>query len=82
MKITSEQKLRYFDFWGGAKERVKLLSYEELDIIEMELEIMYYPEGLTETQLNDIFWFDDEFIAEILGYESFEDIIEERRHEK
>lgn len=55
MKITTEQRLRYFDFWGGAKERASLLTYEELDIIEMELEMAYYPEGIDETKLNDIF---------------------------
>ena len=81
MKIISEQKLRYFDFWGGAKEKAKLLSYEELDIIEMELEMMFFPEGLEETKLNDIFWFDDDFIAQILGYEDFKTLWEER-HEK
>ena len=80
MKITTEQKLRYFDFWGGAKERAKLLSYEELDIIEMELEMMY-EDGIDETMLNDIFWFDEDFIASILGYDSFETIWEDR-HEK
>ena len=78
MKIISEQKLRHFDFWGGAKEKVKMLSYEELDIIELELEMMYYPEGIEETKLNDIFWFDDDFIAQILGFEDFETLWGER----
>lgn len=80
MKIITEQKIRYFDFWGGAKEHAKLLSYEELDIIEMELEMMY-EDGIDETLLNDIFWFDEDFIASILGYDSFETIWGER-HEK
>lgn len=82
MKIITEQKLRNFGFWGGAKDRVKFLTNEELDLIEEELEAWYYPEGLTETQINDIFWFDDDFIASMLGYDLFDTIIEERRHAK
>lgn len=81
MKITTEQKLRHFDFLGGAKERAKLLSYEELDIIEMELKMMY-EDGIDETLLNNIFCLDEDFIASILGYDSFETIREDRHHEK
>ena len=35
-----------------------------------------YPEGMEEVEVNDFFWFEDDTIAEWLGYSSFEEIIE------
>jgi hypothetical protein len=67
--------LSEFDFWAGAQDRVKYLSRDELEQIEQILEEIY-PEGLSETDINDLFWFEDELIAEWLGYESFEEIME------
>ena len=40
-----------------------------------------YPDGIDETQLNDIFWFDDDFMAECLGYNDFETLYT-KRHKK
>lgn len=78
MKIISEDKrLRDFDFWSGAKDTVNYLTNDELDIIEDMLEDAY-PDGMTETQLNDLFWFDTDVIAEWLGYDDFESLINER----
>lgn len=75
MKITSEKSLRDFEFWSGAKETVKYLTDEELDTIEEILEDCY-PDGMDETTINDFFWFEDETIAEWLGYANFEEIME------
>lgn len=78
MKIISEDKrLRDFDFWSGAKDTVDYLTSDELDTIEDMLEDAY-PDGMTETQLNDLFWFDTDVIAEWLGYEDWETLYEER----
>ena len=73
MKVYQEATLKNFEFWGGAVERVNCLTFEELDQIESILEDCY-PDGISETTLNDIFWFDEDWIAEMLGYESFEEI--------
>ena len=74
MKIYSEKSLRYFEFWSGAKNRVEKLSWDELDIIEEQLNELY-PDGIDETELNDIFWFDFESVAEWIG-ETEESIME------
>ena len=74
MKIYSEKSLRDFEFWSGAKDRVKYLSAEQLDTIENILDDLY-PEGMTETEVNDLFWFDEDTIAEWLGYENFDEIM-------
>ena len=81
MKIHTEQNLRDFEFWSGAKQTAELLTDEELDTIESMLEDIY-PDGMSETQVNDIFWFEDEFIAECLGYEDFETLYNERYEDR
>ena len=75
MKIYREIPLSEFDFWAGAKDRVKYLTEEELEQIEQILEDIY-PKGMSEFEVNDLFWFAEELIAEWLGYESFEEIME------
>jgi hypothetical protein len=74
MKIHMETDLHHFEFWSGAKDTVKHLTWEELDKIESMLEDIY-PDGMDETELNDFFWFEDDTIAEWLGYESFEELM-------
>lgn len=78
MKIINEDKsLRDFDFWSGAKDTVGYLTSDELDTIECLLEDAY-PDGMTETQINDLFWFDTDVIAEWLGYSDWEELVTQR----
>ncbi|OQB14299.1 MAG: hypothetical protein BWY15_01154 [Firmicutes bacterium ADurb.Bin193] len=71
MKIYKEESLTDFEFWSGAKDTAKYLTDEELTTIESYLEELF-PDGMDETELNDFFWFEDDTIAEWLGYEDFE----------
>ena len=66
MKIYSEKSLRNFEFWSGAKENANELTSAQLDEVETILEDLY-PEGMDETQINDLFWFDFDTIKEWLG---------------
>lgn len=66
MKIYSEKSLRNFEFWSGAKENASELTSVQLDEVENILEDMY-PEGMGETEINDLFWFDFDTIKEWLG---------------
>lgn len=52
-------------FWSGGKQTAELLTLEELENVLSTIEELY-PEGIDATQLNDIFWFDTEFIEEII----------------
>lgn len=81
MKIYEEKSLRDFEFWSGAKDTVEYLTDEELDTIEAMLEDVY-PDGMEDTQVNDIFWFEDDWIAEMLGYEDFEAIMHREEEEE
>ena len=69
MKITSEMSLKNFKAWSGAKDTLnKLIELDKCEELEFILDDLY-PNGMTETQLNDILWFDDEWIYETLGIE-------------
>ena len=71
MKITSEMSLKNFKAWSGAKDTLnKLIELDKCDELEFILDDLY-PNGLTETQLNDILWFEDEWIFETLGIEEY-----------
>ncbi len=70
MTITKELDLTDFNFWSGAKDHS--FTYNELKDIEDQLEEIY-PDGMTETDVNDLFWFEDESLCEWLGldYEEY-----------
>lgn len=72
MKITTERTLNSFDFWCGAKDTAARFTMQELNTITEILEELY-PEGMEDTQVNDLFWFEDQLLCEWLGldYEEF-----------
>lgn len=75
MKYYVEESLRNFKFWNGAKDTVDELTLEDLDIIESCLD-----DGgeWSDTAINDFFWFENDTIAEWLGYSSWERMLWER----
>lgn len=73
MKIYYEKSLSDFEFWSGAKDRTKFLTIEDFDTIETIIEDLY-PDGIDETKLNDLFWFEEDTIAEWLGFSSWEEL--------
>ena len=69
MKITSEISLKNFKAWSGAKDTLnKLIELDKCEDLEFILDDLY-PDGLTDTQLNDILWFESDWIYETLGIE-------------
>lgn len=59
----------HYQPWVGARDTYALVAcHNKLDELD-ELITEYYPEGLTETQLNDILWFDREWVLSSLGIE-------------
>lgn len=77
MTITYELDLNRFEAWSGAKETLERIrregKCEELENVLEEL----YPDGMTETELNDLLWFDSESVYEWLGIRSEEQIEKE-----
>ena len=69
MTIKMEIGLREFDAWSGAiSTKDVILDNGKEDMFE-ELINELYPEGLSETELNDLLWFDDDWLYEQLGIE-------------
>ena len=81
MRIYTEQSLKDFEFWSGARDRAKYLTDDQFDTIEAILEDAY-PDGMTDTEINDFFWFEEDTIADWLGYNSFEELMEESDSEE
>lgn len=76
MKIYTEVSLSNFEFWLGAEDIANELTDEQFNIIEAQLE-MDYPEGMSDEDVNDVFRFDEDYIAQILGYDDWEEFMHE-----
>jgi len=64
MKVSTELQLTSFNFWSGAKQHS--FTYSELNDLEYSIEDLYH-EGVTDMQINDLFWFEEEFLCECIG---------------
>ena len=67
MKLFKEESISSFEAWSGAKEtQQRIIDENKEDEFDQLIEELY-PDGLDETQLNDILWFEEESIFESLG---------------
>lgn len=80
MKIYKEVDYSEFEFWSGAVDTINLLTSRELERVWEELENCWLEnnEMPSETDINDFFWFENDTIAEWLGYEDWEKLEEDR----
>ena len=66
MKIISEISVRDFKAWSGAESTLqRIIEEDKVDEFDTQIEELY-PDGLTDTQLNDLLWFDSESVFEWL----------------
>ena len=73
MKLYTEKSLSSFEPWSGAKDTFKYLEdHDLLDDLEAILEDTF-PDGMGETELNDLLWFEPETVYDWLGVEVDED---------
>lgn len=75
MIVKSNVSLSNFKFWSGAVDRTSKLTSDDFETIENVLTDMY-PDGMTDTELNDFFWFEEDFIAECLGFDCWGDFLD------
>lgn len=69
MIIKTDIYLSEFEAWSGAVSTLDRIKEEgKCDELEAMLEELY-PDGMTATELNDMLWFDDEWLFEVLGIE-------------
>ena len=77
MRIYKEVNSGYdFDFWSGAKDTVNYLLESEVNEILSMLEDCF--DEMSETELNDFFWFEDNTIADWLGWPDFDTLMKAR----
>ena len=70
MQIISDIKLESFKAWSGGVETLEnIIKAGKVDMLESLLEECYT--SLTDTQLNDILWFDSDWLYEQLDMEEF-----------
>jgi hypothetical protein len=67
MKIYKETGIADFEAWSGGKDTKETIleagKADEFDALIEEI----YPDGIEETALNDLLWFESEWIFESLG---------------
>ena len=80
--INENQTLTGFKAWSAAVDTKKRIiaegKEEDFEYLIEEL----YPDGLTETQLNDILWFERDWIFENLGISDEEEEEEEEEEDE
>lgn len=70
VKISLDD-LTLFKPWGGAKDVWELIiSQDKLEALDKALEDMY-PEGITATDLNDILWFEKDWVFDTIDLKAF-----------
>lgn len=73
MKIISEKHVKNFEPWAGAKDTFQAIEdADKMDALEATLEDLY-PDGMTDTELNDLLWFEPETVYEWLGMTTTDD---------
>ena len=74
MKITTELSLESFEAWSGAiSTKNTIIEAGKTEEFEALIEDCY-PEGMTDTQLNDILWFEEDWLYECLGMNEEEEV--------
>jgi hypothetical protein len=78
MKTFNENtRLCDFDAWqGGEDTKNTILENNKGEVFDFLIEELY-PDGLSETQLNDILWFEPDWCFEMLGIKEDDDEQEE-----
>ena len=72
--FNDDTRLCDFKAWSGGEDtKNTILEHNKGDEFDSLIEELY-PDGLSETQLNDILWFDSDWCLETLG------ITEEEEH--
>lgn len=82
MRIYTEISLENFEAWSGAKDTLnRIIEEGKCDELEAILEESY-PDGMDETQLNDILWFEEDWLYECLGIRTEDKVYEELEEAK
>jgi hypothetical protein len=73
MTITYDLDLANFGAWSGAKDTLETIVNNDLTSEVEQLLEELYPNGMTETELNDLLWFESEWIFDSIGFSEEEE---------
>lgn len=74
--VIREESPYEFKYYEQAKDTIKYLTDSELEKVWETLYDTSENKMLESTEINEFFWFETDTIAEWLGYESFDKIME------
>lgn len=69
------------DCWSGAADRIADLTDHQIDVLEQNLEDVFYGETPTETEVNDFIWFEDGTWLDWLGFNSYDEMLYCNEHD-
>lgn len=73
MEYKVECDLDQFDAWSGGKDTLDVLKEKGVcSEVQYFIEELFCDEIPTETAINDVLWFERDFIAQHLGYDDWE----------
>lgn len=82
MKIKSDISLENFEAWNGGKSTLdRIINEGKCSQLESMLEDLY-PDGMTDTELNDLLWYDSDTVFEWLDIRTYDQILEELEEAK
>ena len=82
MTIKSDISLENFEAWSGGRSTLnKIINEGKCSQLESMLEEMY-PDGMTDTELNDLLWHDSDTVFEWLDIRTYDQIKEELEEKK
>lgn len=74
MKIYTDLDLNTFNAWSGAVDTLNRIREEDkVDELEAVLDELY-PDGMSDTELNDLLWFDSDAVYEWLGMKTDDEL--------
>jgi hypothetical protein len=74
MKYSKEFDVNEFDFWGGAKDTIKVIKeHKMMGQLQDMLEEIFADKIPTATEINDTVWFDSDEIFNMLGIDESND---------
>lgn len=82
MTIKREISLEKFEAWSGAVSTLnRIINEGKCSQLEFMLEELY-PDGMTDTELNDLLWHDSDTVFEWLDIRTYDQIKEELEEKK
>lgn len=69
MQIIQEVAVQDFEAWAGGVDTLQTIIDNNMAVEFEQLIEELYPDGVTETQVNDILWHESEYVYDVLGIE-------------